>query len=207
MDTKQKFLIPILILITFFLAACDTQMKFTAPETDPPADLIPSYVPEGFNLVSGFQLSAEFIMPEFTGGDEIGLNGRLLNGDHFLGIKSPAGDVIQGVYYQGKQYLILITKSNFPNGTIDDWLALNEERQFKPCDCDCAGFVRLGELTFPTRFEEPQEERTIDGTRVAIFKGPLGWLTVFVRGEYLLTVESEISLEENLKIVTSLINM
>jgi hypothetical protein len=174
-------------------------MKYVAPEIDPPADLIPGYMPEGYDLISGFQLSTHNTLPEFSGGDENGMPGL----DHFFDVKSPMGNVIQGVYYQGKQNLILVTKAYFPGGTLDDWLAAYEKSQPEPCDC--GGFLRLDAFPLPSRFDELQEERTIDGTRVAILKGPLGWTTVFVRGDYLLAVESGISLEENLKIVTSLL--
>lgn len=199
MYTKLKFVIPLLVFFVVILAACDTGMKFDAPEIDPPADLIPGYVPEGYDLISGFQLPANNTLPAFMDGDKSGLPGL----GHFFNVKSPMGNVIQGVYYQGKQNLILVTKANFPGRTMDDWLAAYEESQPKPCDC--GGLLRLSAFPLPDRFEELQEERTIDGTRVAILKGPLGWTTVFVRGDDLLAVESGISLEENLKIVTSLL--
>jgi hypothetical protein len=199
MYTKLKFVIPLLVSLVVILAACDTGMKYVAPEIDPPADLIPGYMPEGYDLISGFQLSTHNTLPEFTGGDENGMPGL----DHFLDVKSPMGNVIQGIYYQGKQNLILVTKAYFPGGTLDDWLAAYEESLPEPCDC--GGLLRLDAFPLPSRFDELQEERTIDGTRVAILKGPLGWTTVFVRGDYLLTVESQIPLEENLKIVTSLV--
>jgi hypothetical protein len=205
MYTKLKILIPLLICYIVFLVACGSEPKFVAPEIAPPTDLIPGYVPEGFELVSGFQLLADNIWPEFTGGSEIGLLAPLLKGDHFFNLKSPDGKDVQGIYYQGKENLILITKSYFPNGTLDDWLAVYEKFQVKPFDCECAGIVRLEALPLLSRFEELQGVRTIDNTRIAILQGPLGWTTVFVRGDYLLTVESGISLEENLKIVTSLL--
>jgi hypothetical protein len=205
MDTKLKFTLPILILFVIFLAGCDTGLKFDAPEIDPPSDLIPGYVPEGFELITGFQIPGDVTLYEFTLGDTGELVGRLKAGDRFFDLKSPAGNIVQGVYYKSKQNLILVTKSYFPDGTLDDWLAVYEKGQPKPCDCECAGLVRLDTMPFPIRFEELQEVRTIDGTRVAILTGSLGWTTAFVRGDYLLTVESAISLEENLKIVSSLL--
>jgi hypothetical protein len=206
MDTKLKFAILLLILFVVFLAGCDTGLKFDAPEIDPPTDLVPGYIPEGFKLISGFQIPGDMTLYKFALGDIGGLVGRLKAGDHFFNLKSPAGNIVQGLYYKSKQNLILVTKSYFAEGNLDDWLAVYEKGQPKPCDCDCAGLVRLDIMPFPIRFEELQEERTIDGTRVAILTGPLGWTTVFVRGDYLLTVESAISLEENLKIVASLLN-
>jgi hypothetical protein len=45
----------------------------------------------------------------------------------------------------------------------------------------------------------------VDGIPVAILSKPEGWLTVFVRAGDLLTVEGAISLDDNLKIVSSLL--
>lgn len=206
MFTKLKSILPFFILLVVVLVACNTGLKFDAPEIDPPTDLIPGYVPDGYELISGFQISGDNALSDETLGDLGGLVDRFKAGDHFFSVKSPAGNVIQGVYYKGKEHLILVSKSYFPEGTLDDWLAAYEESQPKPCECDCPGFVRLETVPFPTRFDEFQEERTIEGTRVVILNGPLGWTTIFVRGDYLLAVESTISLEENLKIVASLIN-
>jgi hypothetical protein len=205
MYTKLKFVIPLLVLMVGSLAACNRKMKFVAPEIDPPTDLIPGYVPKGFELISGFQLSSDNMLPEFAAGNEIGLLGPLIRINHFFNLKSPARNDIQGTYYQGEENLILITKSYFPNGSLDEWLAVYEKGQSKPVDCKCAGIPRLDTVPFPIRFDEFQEVRTIDSTRLAILKTALGWTTVFVRGDYLLTIESGISLEENLKIVTSLL--
>ena len=105
----------------------------------------------------------------------------------------------------------MITKSHFSDGTLDLWRTAYETSQPVLFDCACAD-LRLFPEGFPARVAEVQEERAIGGTRVAILKGPGGWITVFVRGDYLLTVESGlpleddgISLEENLKIVASLL--
>jgi hypothetical protein len=205
MYTQYKFAITLLMLLACILSACGSRTKFVAPEIDPPADLIPGYVPEGFELVSGFQLTGEVTLPEFSNGDEDGFFGHLLEDDPFFDVKSPNGNDIQGVYYQGKDHLILISKSFFPEGTLDLWRTAYEESWPKPCEC--AGFPRLDPEAFPVRFyNDLQEERTIGKTSVAILKGPLGWITVFIRGDHLLTVESGISLEENLKIVASLLD-
>jgi len=206
MFTKLKFVVPLFIFLVIFLAACDIGPKFVAPEIDPPAELIPGYVPEGYTLDSGFQLTTDIFPHDIALGDMGRMVGRMKLGDITFNVKSPTGNVIQGVYYKGKEHIILITRSYFPEGSLDDWLAFYEESQPKPCECDCPGLLRLDAFPLPDRFEQLQEERTIDGTRVAILDGPLGWTTVFVRGDYLLTVESEISLDENLKIVASLMN-
>ncbi len=41
------------------LTACSSKGKFhfIAPENEPPADLQPAYLPEGFELVSGFKIT------------------------------------------------------------------------------------------------------------------------------------------------------
>ena len=210
MNNKSKFAYPLLVLLACILSACSHSQKFVAPEIEPPADLIPGYVPEGFKLVSGFQLSGEVDFPIATNGNEVAFFLRLRGGDLFFELKSPKGNDILGVYYQGKDRLILISKSYYPEGSLDLWLAAYEAAQPKPCECECAcecpSFLRLDALPFHDRMIELQEVRTIDGTRVAILKGLLGWTTVFVRGDYLLTVESGISLDENLKIVASLLD-
>jgi len=55
------------------------------------------------------------------------------------------------------------------------------------------------------RHAEVQEVRAVDGVPVAILERDLNSITVFVRGGYLVTIDGEISLEENLKIVESLL--
>lgn len=200
MYTKCKFTISLLILLGCLLTACSHKAKFVAPEIEPPADLIPGYVPKGFELVSGFQLPRETTLPATFNGDDVSQFARILIFD----LKSPNGNDLQGVYYQGKEHLILITKSHFPDGTLDLWRAAYEASWPKPCGC--SDLPRLDAIPIPARLIEIQEERTIGETRVAILKRPLGWITVFVRGDYLLTVESGISLEENLKIVASLMD-
>jgi len=206
MKNKSKFAYPWLVVPACILGACSCSPKFVAPEIEPPADLIPGYVPEGFKLVSGFQLNGEVNFPIATDGNEVAFFLRLREGNPFFELKSPKGNDILGVYYQGKDQLILISKSYYPEGSLDLWLAAYEASLPKPCECECPGFLRLDAIPFHGRLTEMQEIRTIDGTRVAILKGPLGWTTVFVRGDYLLTVESRISLDENLKIVASLLD-
>jgi hypothetical protein len=200
MSNKSRFMLSLLMLLVGLLAACSQPPKFVAPEIEPPADLIPGYVPDGFELVSGFKLSGKIPFPATS---ERGDVFRIASMDP-INLKSPKGNDIQGVYYQGKEHLILITKSYFPQGTLDLWRSSHEASGPKPCECEWLN-LRPNAEHFPTRLVELQEERTIGGTRVAILQGPLGQTTVFVRGDYLLTVESGISLEENLKVVASLI--
>jgi len=204
MSTKLNFTMLLLMMLGCLLAACSRPPQFVAPEIDSPTDLIPSYVPEGFEHVSGFQLTGEPPLREAFDDDEELFVERLGKRFTFANIKSPSGNDIQGVYYQGKEHRLLITKSYFPEGTLDLWRTTYEASWPKPFECECVE-LRLAALNLPPRITEIQEERTIDGVQVVILKGPLGWITVFVRGDYLLTVESGISLEENLKIVASLL--
>ncbi|HSF80560.1 MAG TPA: hypothetical protein VLA49_04980 [Anaerolineales bacterium] len=205
MSTKLKFTMLWLMLLGYLTAACAQPPKFVAPEIDPPTDLIPSYVPEGFELVSGFQLTGDVPWPVASEADEALFVERLGKRLIFANLKSPSGNEIQGVYYQGKEHLLLITKSYFPEGTLDLWRTTYEAPWPKPCECECFK-LRLEAVSLSPRIAQIQEERIIDGTQVAILKGPMGWTTVFVRGEYLLTVESGLSLAENLKVVTSLLD-
>ncbi len=201
---KPKFVIPLFVLLVCGLAACGSRRKFVAPEIEPPSDLISAYVPKGYKLISGFQLIGENKFPANVWGDNA-LIGRLGGSNRFFDLKSPSGNIIQGVYYQGKDHLILITKSYFLDGSLDIWRKNYEASNLKFDEFECCCLCRPLKL-FRFRFTEIQEERTISGTQVVILKGPLGLITVFVRGDYLLTVESGISLDENLKIVASLLD-
>lgn len=200
MYTKHKFTMLLLMLLIGTLPACSHSPKFEAPEIEPPVDLIPSYVPEGFELGSGYQIPAESLFPAISGGDDISQFGRIRGFD----LKSPKGNDILGVYYTDGDHLILISKSYFPQGTLDLWLAAYHGSELESCECN-KGDLRLTFQLSPVPFDEIQEERTIDGTRIAILKAPLGWITVFARRDYLITVESGISLEQHLKIVASLL--
>jgi hypothetical protein len=213
MKTQSVLAYSMMLLLACVLSACGPRRpKFIAPEIEPPADLIPSYVPEGFQLVDGFQLEGGVT----TATQDLS---RLVGRVGF-DLKSPAGNEIQGVYFQKENQLILITKSYYPGGTLDDWRAAFEEPLPKPlglepeCDCECrpARLARPDPELFPSRFGEIREERTIGETRVAVLQSGGHWVAVFMRGEYLLTVESGsaleqsgIPLEENLKIAASLL--
>ncbi len=199
MVTKYKVVMLLSVLLGWLLTACSPEAKFAAPKIGAPADLTPGYVPEGFELGFGFQLPGGIKIPTISDGNGLPALTRL----HIIDLKSPDDNDIQGVYYRGKDQLLLITKSYFPGGTLDTWQTTYEASQPKPCECECSE-LRLNGISLPVRLYEIQEKRTIEGKQVAILKGPMGWLTVFVRGDYLLTVESGISLEENLKVVASL---
>jgi hypothetical protein len=204
MKTQYKLISFLFLLVAYVLTACGSERKFVAPEIEPPADLIPAYVPKGYKIVSGFQISGEDSFPVDVFGDGA-LGGLIKGGNTFFDLKSPNGNDIQGVYYQGRDHLILIAKSYFPGGTLALWRTKYDASRFELNDCECSILRRPPKL-FPSRFNEVQEELTIGKTQVIVLKGPSGWTTVFVRGDYLLTVESGISLEENLKIVSSLLN-
>jgi len=205
MYTKLKLTIPLLFLLTSFLTACGTRAKFVAPEIEPPTDLIPGYVPEGFKLISGFELPGELTSLLFSTEDGSSFLGRRVRGIPFFKMKGPTGNVIQGIYYQGKDHRLLITKSYFPNGDMDQWLKEYDAAQPEHCGCECDNLPYLDARLFQERINKLQEIRTIDGIRVVIFQGPQAWTAFFVRGDYLLSVESGLSLKENLKIVASLL--
>lgn len=206
MYTRLKSAIPLLTLCVVLLSSCGTRVTFVAPQIEPPGDLIPGYIPQGFKLISGYYLPGEPSVLRFSIANEACFLGQTLRRLPFFQVKSPVGNVIQGVYYQAKDSRILITKSYFPKGDLDQWLAAYQAAQPKPCECDCKILCCLNPSPLLGRLNQIQEIRTIHGTRVAILEGPLGWTTVFVRGEYLLSVESGISLEENLKIAASLLD-
>jgi hypothetical protein len=209
MKTQSKRSLFWLILLVFILTACSHGPKFSAPEIDPPSDLIPSYVPEGFELVSGFKIDPADFKVRFdadNGEQRVPWEPELVG--HYTSIFSPAGNEALGVYYQSKDQIILITKSYFPDGSLELWRTNYEKITAQDCDCDCCCpqiGLAIG-IPLPLRAAEIQEERTINGTTVAILKSLGGWITVFVRGDYLLAVDSSISIEENLKIVSSLLN-
>ncbi len=204
-NTNHLLRVVSFVLLAALLAGCGRYMKFIAPQIEPPTDLIPSYVPEGFELVSGFQLTTGKVpLSAILGVTEVGLIESLGRKLISFDLKSPDGNDIQGVYYQSKDQILLISKSYFPEASLDLWRAAFEASQTKPCDCDCA-ILRLDAVPLPSRLHEIWDERTINSTSVIVLKGPLGWTTVFVRGDYLLAVESGISLDENLKVVSSLL--
>jgi hypothetical protein len=210
MKSKPITQVLFFLLLAALLASCGSRARFVAPEIDPPSDLIPGYVPKGFELGSGFKVETSDMAREFIVSDERGnsiCGGNLL--DSFFDLKSPANNDLLGVYYESDEQLIMISKSYYPGGSLDLWQSTYEASFAKNCDCDCdcgcgcLDIVISGPV--PLRVAEFREVRTINGTRVAILKNPEGWVTVFVRGEYLIAVESDVSLEENLKVVESLL--
>ena len=101
--------------------------------------------------------------------------------------------------------LWLISKSHFPGGSLDTWRTTYEGSVNTNCNCDCDCLRFEVAVPFPLRIATIQEVRTISETQVAILKRVDSWITVFVRDEYLITVESGISLEQNLKVVETLL--
>jgi hypothetical protein len=179
-------------------------VQFVAPEIDPPADLIPAYVPEGYKLISGFQLDPN---EYFTRLKSVERDDRVFCEAYLdlnlIDYKSPEGAIVQGVHYVGNNQLLLITKSSFPGGTLEDW---QSKLEGLPDDhCECEG-IRLADDGWPQfRDFHVEEFRAVGDTRVAVLSGGFSTVTVFIRGDYLITVEGSISLEENLKIVESLL--
>ena len=213
MKIHPKFLHLVLLsgLLLAFLAACGPHQKFVAPEIDPPADLIPSYVPEGFELISGFQIEAldespaRFVI-QTDDGRTTCREGLVRP---FIDMKSPAGNDLLGIYYQNKSddRILLITKSSFPGGSFDLWRTTYETSYAQSCDCDCdcdCCQIVIG-VPLPLRIAEIREVRTVAGTQVAVLETAAGMITVFVRGEYLITVKGDLPLEEHLRIVESLL--
>lgn len=205
MCTRYKLYFPLFMLLACVLVGCDSGPKFAAPEIDPPSDLIPAYLPKGYKLVSGFQLIPDSELQLRIFGDGL-LTAHRKGFRNLYNLKSVNGNVIQGVYYRGKHHLILITKSYFPGGSLAQWRADFEASNLDLSECEC-----LNRCWFPRlalfRFYEIQEEHTLSGVQVIILKGPMGLVSAFMRGDYLLTVESGISLDEILKIVTSLLEI
>jgi hypothetical protein len=208
MNQKIFLSAPAAVILVCFLSACGPQTRIAAPEIaapeiEPPSDLIPGYVPHGFTLVAGFQLAGH---PVAESGDEFPPLRRLI-----FNLKSPAGNEILGLYYQNPEQTILITKSAFPGGTLAAWRTAYEDSLPGHCDCECLP-PRANTDLISGRFATIREEREVGGTPVAVLDSHGGWITAFVRGGDLLTVESGtplesggIPLEENLKIVASLL--
>ncbi len=220
MQGNRSFFIRLVLAfcLVALLAACagERKVKFVAPEIEPPADLIPGYVPEGFELVAGFKLSGA--SPSVFEAD--GSGERLIS---FMPA-SPAGNDILGVYYQSDDTMLLISKSYYPGGSLDSWMATLEGSDLEFDDCVCVVFNNgeSGRLSSDCnasetvmRFEHLPELRmrtisevlTVAGTQVAVGTSFMegGSTTTFMRGDDLVTVEGGIALEENLKIVASLL--
>lgn len=216
MKNNHRFLNLVLLsaMMPVLLTACGPEEKFVAPEIEPPADLVPGYVPEGFELVKGYQIEpGSFDGSRFVADAEnCKQDTRRICGLELLGsffdLKSPAGNDIQGIHYQDGDSLLLITKSYYSGGSMDLWRAAYEApgEETREGDFDCLPFAIARRFPpLPLRSAGIQEVRTVVGTQVTVLDGPLGLITVFVRRDYLLTVESGISLEENLRIIASLL--
>jgi len=208
--TSFQFSLPVLLAV--LLTACSQQApKLIAPEIAPPADLIPAYVPDGFELIKGYQLQVgEFKVREIpadAGNDGEGLRVacNLDRSGMFFDLQSPVGNDIQGIHYQSEDKLLLITRSSYPDGSLDLWLSAYEPTENSSSDCNCDCITSVVGFPAPLRRAEIKEVQTVGDTQVAVLERWGGWITIFVRDEYLLTVESSIPLEENLRIVESLL--
>jgi hypothetical protein len=207
MKNNRKSLDLVLLFASLLplMAACGSGPKFVAPQIDPPADLVPAYVPEGFELITGFQIKMDGVEARpFTRDDDVRVICDKDLSRSFFDLKSPAGSDLLGVYYQSKDRLLLISKSYFPGGTLDLWQTIYESSDGDHGDCDCLQLA-VAAAPIPFRGAEIQEVRTIGETRVAILEKAGGLITVFMRGDDLIAVEGDLPLDEHLRIVESLI--
>jgi hypothetical protein len=217
MKPRHTFVPTLFIFLAFALSACGSGAKFVAPEIEPPPDLIPSYVPEGFELVKGYELEGLGELRSAFAADDCGETRRQACGldlaGSFFNLQSPAGNDILGVHYQDGDHLLLITRSYFPGGSLDLWRASFEggDDCGGECECDCqccCGLmaVILDQAPLPLRLWEVSDVTEVAGTQVAILEpGFFTSTTVFMRGETLLTVQGDLPLQENLKVVASLL--
>jgi len=218
MKNHQKCLSLVLLAVLLLpaLSACGSRVRFVAPEIDPPADLIPGYVPEGFELISGFQINVPEFKRVFISSDRTGLGicGNMFAPPfitYFMTLKSPVSNEVLGVHYQKGDQILLITKSYFPEGTLDLWRSHFEAPYSDDCECDCgccqcASLSLHGFIASRLRYGGITEVRTVHATDVAIFAmSEDKTITVFVRDDYLITIAGPVSLEENLEIVASLL--
>jgi hypothetical protein len=212
MKNRIKFLSFTLLCAAalMLLAGCGSGVTFSAPEIDPPADLVPDSLPEGYDLVKGYKIPVGSIEMRFLA-SEAGEDGRVLCDlgltDAFFDLKSPAGNPIVGVHYQNGDHLLLIGKSSFPGGSLEDWRSIYEDTvEPSPdcgCGCCCPNFsTGFGDLLRGTEIEG---FFTVAGTDAALLEGALGKILVFVRGDDLLTVEGDLSTAELLKIAAGLL--
>ncbi|MGD8814044.1 MAG: hypothetical protein PVI78_06165 [Anaerolineales bacterium] len=207
MCTKKSSAILAIVLLMLGVTACGRVSGFIAPEIEPPEDLIPAYIPEGFELISGFMIAGDPSVTESSADDRLSGDGGRIK----IMLRSPSGEDVVGVHYQGEDQLILITRSPYPDGTLDLWKSAYEAQFIEPLGCDCPGLwqretLRSHDEGIRSRLQKIQETRIIHGIPVAILETAEGWITVFIRGDDLLTVESGIDLAENLKIVASLLD-
>jgi hypothetical protein len=216
MKPKTQSIVQVLffLLLVPLLAACGSHRQFVVPEIDPPSDLIPGYVPDGFKLVKGYQIKPEEFEASrfFAGAEDCNEDTRLVCGlglsDSFFDLQSPAGNDILGLHYQDGDNLLLVTKSYYPGGSLDLWRAAYEASYKDDLDCGCNCFQFAMNMPFPPlplRFAEIQEVHTVGETQVAVLDGPLGLIAVFMRGDYLVSVEGDLTSEELLRIVESLL--
>ncbi|HEY69667.1 MAG TPA: hypothetical protein G4O08_03685 [Anaerolineae bacterium] len=207
MRTKRSIAIQSIALLMLGVAACGRKPVFIAPEIPPMEDLIPAYIPDGFELVSGFEIAGDSPLLDTSADDRLFVDNHRVK----INLRSPMGEDVVGVHYEGQDQLILITRSPFPEGTLDLWISAFEGPFIEPCTCDCVHLrervsLLRSDAGYRSRLPEVQETRIVKGTPVAILERPEGWITVFMRGDDLLTVESGIDLAENLKIVASLLD-
>ena len=211
---KSKVFVNLVFLLSLssaiLLASCSSTTKLVAPEVEPPADLIPAYLPDGYKLVKGYQLSAipseRWFDADQPPGDDPMVRVAQAMGKpvDVLNLYNPAGKDVFGVQFQKGEKHLLITKASYPGGSMDLWLSTyaGSTSSNQSGEMSCPPMI-IPSLDFRDKLTEV---RTLQNSQVAILQGPLGWKAVFVKGDDLLTVQGDISLEEILKIAESLIS-
>jgi hypothetical protein len=176
----------ILLLLVLPLTACGAGSKDIIPTQEPPKDMVPGYLPVGFE----YDKSIELIFSVEDGREPSPLF-------------SPSGNSTTLVHYiKGDEHLC-IHKSIFPDGSLEKWLEIFQDVSIDNCECFPR---RSGDSTnLSNRLPKIVEKQTIEGIEVQILEGPIGWMSVYVKDNVLMIVEGTIPLEENLKVVTSLL--
>lgn len=138
------------------------------PYLEAPENLVPSYIPDGYDLLGSFVYAISEL--DFA---ELGT------------LYSPTGSDITVVDFSNEDQPepIRISYADFPNGTLEEWEANNIIGMFG------------------------QEIQLINDTEVSTI-GVTGGefsMATFIHNDQLITIEGSISLEENLKIVISIL--
>lgn len=187
MNIKNNYLLAgvIMSLVMIIFAGCTSKAESTPAYQEPPKEMIPGYIPDGFELDSSHEMSFD-------------KDGRDPSSYH-----SPLGNSIMSLHYENGDEIICINASDFPGGTLESWLEIYQSTPFDDCEC----LPRRGgeELSISNRSPEIVEEQMIGDTPVVVLEGPIGWAVAFVHNDQFWLVEGTVSLKELLKVVESLL--